>query len=131
MSLKDELQSAQDGLAAAFGARDAMRAAALYTDDACLMPDGSPTFHGRAEIGRFFGGAIEQGVVAARFTTQEAEGDDQQALEVGRYELFAALPNGERQCIDDGRYFAAWSKVDGRWRIRRDMFNRYRPVPAQ
>jgi ketosteroid isomerase-like protein len=76
MNLKDELQRAQNGLADAFSARDAMRAAALYTDDACLMPDGSPTFHGRAEIGRFFGGAIDQGVIAARFTTEEADGDD-------------------------------------------------------
>jgi ketosteroid isomerase-like protein len=131
MSLKDELQSAQNLLAAAFGARDAARAAALYTDNACLMPDGMPTFHGRKAIRQFFGGAIEQGVVAARFTTQEADGDDQHALEVGRYELFAALPNGERTCVDDGRYFAAWRKTDSGWRICRDMFNRYRPVPPQ
>jgi uncharacterized protein (TIGR02246 family) len=131
MSLKDELQSAQNVMAAAFGARDARRAAALYTDDACLMPDGLPTFHGREAIGQFFRGAIDQGVMAARFTTQEVDGDDQQALEIGRYELFAALPNGERMCVDDGRYFVTWRKTDGAWRIHRDMFNRYKPVSPQ
>lgn len=129
MSLKEQIQSAQNGMAAAFGARDAKGAAALYTDDACLMPDGMPTFHGRAAIAGFFGGAIGQGIVSARFTTQEVDGDDQQALEIGRYELFASLPNGERQCVDDGRYFVAWRRVDGAWRIYRDMFNRYKPVP--
>ena len=51
-----------------------------------------------------------------------------QALEIGRYELFAALPNGERQCIDDGRYFVVWRRIGGTWRIHRDMFNRYKPL---
>lgn len=131
MSLKDQIQAAQHLLAQAFGARDANRAAALYTDDARLMPDGMPTFVGREAIGGFFGGAIAQGVVAARFTTQEVDGDDAQALEIGRYELFASLPNGERMCVDEGRYFVAWRRVDGAWRIYRDMFNRVKPVSAQ
>lgn len=128
MSLKEELQRAQNLMAEAFGARDATRAAALYTDDARLMPDGMPTFHGREAIAGFFGGAIAQGIVSARFTTQEVDGDDEQALEIGRYELFAALPNGERLCVDDGRYFVAWRKTGGAWRICRDMFNRYKPA---
>lgn len=128
MGLKEQIQSAQNLMAEAFGARDARRAAALYTDDACLMPDGMPTFRGRDAIGGFFGGAIARGIVSARFTTQDVDGDDMQAVEVGRYELFAALPNGERTCVDDGRYFIAWRKVDGTWRIYRDMFNRNTPV---
>lgn len=128
MNLKEQIQSAQNSMAEAFGARDAARAAALYTDDACLMPDGLPSFTGRAAIAGFFGGAIEQGIVSARFTTQQVEGDETQVLEIGRYELFAALPNGERLCVDDGRYFVAWRRVDGGWRIFRDMFNRDKPA---
>ncbi len=129
MGLKEEIQSAQNLMAEAFGSRDAKRAAALYSEDACLMPDGMPTFRGRSAIGGFFGGAIEQGIVSARFTTQEVEGDDMQALEVGSYALFAGLPNGERTCVDEGRYFAAWRKVGGVWRVYRDMFNRNTPLP--
>ena len=130
MSLKEQIQGAQHLLAQAFGARDAQRAAALFTEDARLMAEGMPTFQGREAIRGFFGGAIAQGVVAARFTTQEVDGDDEQALEIGRYELFAALPNGERVCVDDGRYFVAWRRIDGAWRMYRDMFNRATPVPA-
>lgn len=131
MSLKEQIQGAQHLLAQAFGAGDAQLAAALYTEDASLMPDGLPTFHGREAIAGFFAGAIAQGVVAGRFTTLDVEGDDEQALEIGRYELFAALPNGERQCVDDGRYFVAWRRVDGAWRMHRDMFNRSTPSSAQ
>ncbi|MDL2355240.1 MAG: nuclear transport factor 2 family protein [Pseudomonadota bacterium] len=128
MSLKEQIQHAQYALAEAFCAGDAELAAAHYTDDACLMPDGLPSLHGRAAIANFFAGAIAHGIVSARFTTEQVDGDATQALETGRCELFAALPNGERQCVDDGRYFVAWRSVDGEWRIFRDMFNRYKPA---
>lgn len=128
MSLKDEIQSAQNTLAAAFSARDGVGAAALYTGDARLMADGMASFHGREAVADFFCGAIANGIVSARFTTQEVEGEEDRALEIGRYELFAGLPNGERQCVEDGRYFIAWKKIDGAWRIHRDMFNRYKPA---
>lgn len=128
MSLKDEIQSAQNAMATAFSDGDGARAAALYTEDTCLMADGMPNFHGREAVAGFFSGAIANGIVSARFTTQEVEGGNDDALEIGRYELFAGLPNGERQCVEDGRYFIAWRKVDGAWRIHRDMFNRAKPV---
>jgi ketosteroid isomerase-like protein len=93
------------------------------------MADGMPSFHGREAVAGFFCGAIANGIVSARFTTQEVEGGDDSALEIGRYELFAGLPNGERLCAEDGRYFIAWRKIDGAWRIHRDMFNRVKPLP--
>ena len=129
MSLKQEIQTAQALLAEAFANADVAAITTLYAEDACLMPDSLPTLRGRDAIGGFFAGAIGQGVVSARFTTQEVEGDDKQALEIGRYELFVALPNGERQCVDDGRYLVAWRKLDGAWRVYRDMFNRSKPAP--
>ena len=128
MSLKDEIQAAHDSLAQAFVARDAVRGAGLYTRDARLMPDGVPTCVGQEGVCDFFGQAIEQGIVSARFTTQDVEGDDTQAVEIGRYELFAADPNGDRIRVDDGRYLAVWRKEGDAWRIYRDMFNRYQPA---
>jgi uncharacterized protein (TIGR02246 family) len=127
MLLKDEIQAVQNLLAQACGAHDQVRAAALYTDDARLMPHGAPTCTGRLEIGAFFGAAFDNGIVHARFTTLEVDGDHAQALEIGRYELFALLPGGERACVDDGRYLIVWRKVDGQWRIHRDMFNSDQP----
>jgi ketosteroid isomerase-like protein len=128
MSLKDEIQAAQELLAQAFVARDAVRGAALYTRDARLMPDGIPTCVGQGDVCDFFGGAIEQGIVAARFTTQDVEGDDTQAVEIGRYELFSAHPSGDRVRVDDGRYLVVWRKEGDGWRIFRGMFNRAQPA---
>jgi uncharacterized protein (TIGR02246 family) len=124
MSLKDEIQAAQNQLAQAIAARDAGAAAALYTPDACLMPDGMPSCTGHETIGGFFGGAIENGIVAARFTTLDVEADGGFAVETGRYELFAAHPSGDRIRADAGRYLVVWRQVEGSWRIHRDMFNR-------
>jgi uncharacterized protein (TIGR02246 family) len=122
MALKDDIQAAQDQLADAVSAGDPARAAALYTEDAHLLPQGGPTCTGRDAIAAFFAGAFGNGIVAARFSTEDVDGDERQATEIGRYELFAA-PGGEQVLAAEGRYLIAWRKVDGAWRMHRDMFN--------
>lgn len=123
MTLKDEIQAAQDRLADAIAARDADRAAALYTEDARLIPQGGPACTGREAIAAFFGGALANGIVGARFTTEDVDGDDARATEVGGYTLYAATPDGERVLAAEGRYLVAWRKIDGSWLMHRDMFN--------
>jgi uncharacterized protein (TIGR02246 family) len=123
MALKDEIQIAQNRLAEAVSARDASRAASLYTDDARLIPQGAPECAGRSAIAAFFAGAFGNGIVGARFTTDEADGDDTQAVETGRYELYAAPPGGDRVLAAEGRYLVVWRKRDGGWQMYRDMFN--------
>jgi uncharacterized protein (TIGR02246 family) len=123
MALKDEIQAAQDRLAEAVSARDADRAAALYTDEARLIPQGAPACTDRSAIAAFFAGAFENGIAAARFITDEVDGDDAQATEIGRYELYAVPPGSERILAANGRYLVVWRKVGGEWRMHRDMFN--------
>lgn len=123
MALKDEIQAAQHRLADAVSAQDAQAAAALYSDDPRLIPQGGPACTDRDAIAAFFAGAFANGIVAARFTTEEVDGDDAQAVEIGRYELFAGPPGGERVLAADGRYLVVWRKAGGEWRMHRDMFN--------
>ena len=123
MSLIDEIQRAQDALAAAVADQDALRAAAQYTHDACLMANGLPSLRGRNAVKGFFAQAYGNGIVGARFTTQEVDGGPEQATEIGHYSLFAKDQDGEPLCVQDGRYFIAWRKENGAWRIHRDMFN--------
>jgi uncharacterized protein (TIGR02246 family) len=123
MALKDEIQAVQDRLAEAISARDPRRAAALYTDDARLIPQGAPACADRGAIAAFFAGAIGNGIAGARFTTEEVEGDETQAVETGRYELYAAPPGEDRVLAAEGRYLVVWRKRDGGWQMHRDMFN--------
>jgi len=123
VNLIDEIQRAQDALAAAIADQDAHRASEQYTQNCCLMANGRPSFHGRDAVKAFFEQACGNGITAARFATQEVDGGPEQATEIGQYSLFAQAQDGERQCVQEGRYFIAWRKVDGAWRIHRDMFN--------
>jgi uncharacterized protein (TIGR02246 family) len=123
MALKEEIQTAQNRLADAVSARDPQGAASLYADDARLIPQGAPACADRSAIAAFFAGAFENGIVGATFTTDEVDGDDMQAVETGRYALYAAPPGGDRVLAAEGRYLVAWRKRDGEWRIFRDMFN--------
>jgi uncharacterized protein (TIGR02246 family) len=123
MALKDEIQAAQDRLADAVSARDAERAASLYSEDARLIPQGAPACTDRGAIAAFFAGAFANGIVGARFITEDVDGDEARASEVGRYELYAAGPDGNRVRAAEGRYLIAWRKAGGEWRIHRDMFN--------
>ena len=123
MSLIDEIQRAQNALAAAVADQDALRAAQQYTQDACLMAHGLPSLRGRDAIKGFFSQAYGNGIVGARFITQEVDGGPEQATEIGQYSLFAKGQDREPLCVQEGRYFIAWRKVDGAWRIHRDMFN--------
>ncbi|ALK96932.1 hypothetical protein AB595_04445 [Massilia sp. WF1] len=123
MALKDEIQAAQDRLAEAISARDARRAASLYTDDARLIPQGAPACIGPDAIAAFFAGAFANGIAGARFSTDDVDGDDARASEVGSYALYAGAPDGEPVLAGEGRYLVVWRKVDGSWRLHRDMFN--------
>ena len=67
MALIDEIQAAQDRLTEAVCTGDAHRAAALYTDDARLIPQGAPTCNDRGAIAAFFSGTFENGIVDLRF----------------------------------------------------------------
>ena len=122
MTLKDEIQARQNQLAEAVAAGDASRAMTLYTDDARLIPPGAPICASHDEIRSFFDGAIQSGIVAAHFTTEEVDGDSAQATEIGRYVLFASSPHGNRMPVAEGHYLIVWRKVDKHWRIHRDMF---------
>jgi len=128
MSLKEQIQYAEDKLAAALAAGDSAAVVSRYTKDARLMPNGAPTLTGRDKIAEFFQGAISQGIVAGKFTALEVEDFGDSATEIGAYELFAQTPNGERVSAETGRYFVQWKKIDGDWLLHRDMFNQDTPV---
>ena len=121
MSLKEQIQQAQNQLAEYIATRDAAGAAALYTADACFMPHGAPTCASPEAITAFYKGAFEGGIATARFTTDNVEGDERQAVETGRYELFA--DGAQSSMIASGRYLVVWRKQADGWRMHRDMFN--------
>ena len=109
--------NAQFGAAAAKG--DAAGIAALYTDDALLMPAGSENISGTAGIMKFWQGALGSGVGNVMLKTVEVYGHGATATEVGEY----SLSDKSGKQLDHGKYVVVWRRVAGQWKLHRDMFS--------
>lgn len=123
MTLKEQIQAAENALAAALSEKNSAALADLYAVDARLMPHGVPTLSGRTAIQGFFDQAFSMGIVGGRFTALEVEGSGDEAVEIGSYELFVETSPGVRGSAEKGRYLVTWKRVEGKWLLSRDIFN--------
>ena len=62
-----------------------------------------------------------------QITTVEVEQSGDLAYEVGK--MLITSPSGE--VIYDGKYICIWKRIDGIWRIHRDMGNKNAPAKAE
>lgn len=99
---KIELGQLNRGCAAALNAKDAKAAAALYTEDAVLIPPGESIVQGRDAIEEYWSAAIELGGVRdVSVETVDAQSSGSLGFETGRFELTVNGPDGEA-VIDRG-----------------------------
>ena len=66
------------------------------------------------------------GVKAAKLEPVEIEGHGATAVEVGRFELYAA----GQQRVDKGKYIVVWKLTQGEWKLWRDIWNTSLPPSA-
>ncbi|MCL4212308.1 MAG: SgcJ/EcaC family oxidoreductase [Gemmatimonadales bacterium] len=123
--VKAEVEAANAAFSAAVAAQDAAAVSRLYTEDGWLMAPNGPTAKGRAAIAEAFTGMLGSGIAGVTLTTEEAQGTDSSATEVGRY----ALTNAAGETVDEGKYLVWWRRTADGWRLHRDIFNSDRPLP--
>ncbi len=83
-----------------------------------LLPPGGEPIEGREAIQAFWQTAVESGTQAALKTSElEIHGD--LATEVGSYVDTGA----DGAHVDHGKYMVMWKKVDGNWKLHRDIWN--------
>jgi uncharacterized protein (TIGR02246 family) len=123
MDVQEAITAANEAFVTAFNAGDAMGLAALYTPEAQLLPPGSDMVTGTDAIASFWAGVFEMGVASGVLETVEAQGIGDTAFEVGRYSLYAA----DGQVLDAGKYIVIWRRIDGQWRLHRDIWNSSNP----
>jgi uncharacterized protein (TIGR02246 family) len=121
---KIELGQMNRDFAAALNAKDAKAAAALYTEDAVLIPPGEPLVRGREAIEEYWRGAIESGGVRdVSVETMDALSSGSLGYETGSFVLTANGPDGEA-VIDRGRYVELLRREpDGRWLSTHGIWN--------
>ena len=114
------IEAASAAFAEAFNAGDAEAVAAMYTEDALVLPPGKEAIEGRtaiqAQIAADF--AEMEGMVMS-FETTEVQAAHGHALEVGGYTIEGA----DGSHVDHGKYIAIWKNTDDGWKITRDIWN--------
>lgn len=98
---------------------DAGAVASLYTEDARVFAPMREEVRGREQIELSWDTAFALGVRDIELHIDELREFEGMAWQIGRFSMLAA----EAEPLVSGRYISLWKKVDGRWRIHRDLAN--------
>ena len=102
---------------------DIDRMALLYTQDAMALPPDGPVVKGRENIKHMWASTISQmGLREMRLDTIDLEIAGDAASEVGEATLSFEAEPGKRQTAVV-KFVVVWKKVDGQWRLHRDISN--------
>lgn len=116
--LKDTIQRNNEVFAQAYNAGDAAGVAALYTEDAVILPPGAEMAEGREAIAEFWQGAIDSGMKDLKLEAGDVEEQGDAVREIGRFTATA----GENSL--SGKYVVVWKKTgDGTWQLDTDIWN--------
>lgn len=127
-----ELRVADSSVTAAIAARDAVRTASFYADDAVIMPVAEPIVEGRAAIleewRHVFG--IPGFANNSRLVASAVSAAGDLGYTRGTYES-PMLGLGGKPLVERGKWVSVWKRgIDGKWRMVLDIFNTDAPPPV-
>ncbi|MFQ5946580.1 MAG: YybH family protein [Anaerolineae bacterium] len=129
--VRQAIEAASTEFAEAFNRGDAAAVAALYTEDAKVLPPNSEMVDGKQAIQEFWSGAMEMGIRDFALKTVDVGFNDDLAYEMGTYTL-NIQPEGGQATTDTGKYVVVWTRQgDGSWKLAVDIWNSNAPPPAQ
>lgn len=112
------VKAGNGAMQAAVAKGDAAALAALYAPDGEVMPVGLAPVKGTEALQKFWGGIVAAGISGVTLKTLELYPAGSTATEVGEY----ALSDKAGKPLDHGRYVVIWKKIDGQWKLLRDIF---------
>jgi uncharacterized protein (TIGR02246 family) len=117
-------------LTEAYNRGDVAAVAAMYTDDAVLLPPNFQMLEGRQAIQNFWALARQIGIRDLSLKTGRVEERGDAAWETGVYTL-KIQPEGAAPIEDKGKYVVVWKRAgDGSWRLAVDIWNTDSPPVA-
>ena len=109
-----------DAWAAAFNKGDASAVAAMYTEDAFVLPPGAEMVKGRAAIEAFWRQAAQQMGDAKLTTVDVLPLGLRAAREIGTVSLKSKSQPPQEITA---KYAVVWRKVGGKWKLATDIWN--------
>jgi uncharacterized protein (TIGR02246 family) len=101
---------------AAFNSKNAQAIAALYADDAIVMPaPAGQVVKGRQGVAEFFGGLIQAGVIEHALTMKEAVVTDTLATQTGNWAAAMIGEDGVKQQFGGNVQVVFQKQADGQW----------------
>ena len=109
---------------------DAKGVAAVYAEQARLMPPNAEFVEGRSAIEQFMVPFAESGVQMT-FELLTVHETPDLCVSVGKYEMTFPGAEGGEAARDAGKFMEVWRRQpDGEWRIVDDIFNSSLPAPT-
>jgi len=117
---KAQIQQLNDQWAAAFNAGNAAAVAAMYTQDAYVLPAGAPMVKGRAAIEGLWKQEMTQ-LSVDKITTLDVKPLGLiAAREIGTATLTTKAQPPQQVVI---KYAVVWQREGGRWKLLQDIWN--------
>lgn len=117
---KATIEKLNDAWTAAFNKGDAAAVAALYTEDAYVLPPGSAMVKGRTAIEAFWRQAAQQMTDAKLTTVDVLPLGRSAAREVGTVTL-KTKSQPPQEVV--GKYVVVWRKIGRDWKLATDIWN--------
>ncbi len=119
----EELSQMNRDFAKALNVKDAVAAANLYTEDATLLPPGEAPVSGRANIQKYWEGAIAGGAFDVSVATTSTGSNGELGYEVGRFQMSIKQPDG-KITVEKGKYIELLKRgEDGIWKSTHGIWN--------
>jgi uncharacterized protein (TIGR02246 family) len=116
---------------AAYKSGDASSAAALYTDDAILMPPNGPEVVSKEAIQSWYQTVFDQFTTEMALSVHEVKVAGDWAFDRGSYTFTRTPKAGGEPMQDNGKYVVIDKKQPDRsWKIYLDIWNSDRPLPG-
>lgn len=117
-----EIEAAQASWEQAFATKDGAAAAAVFTEDARLLPPDGPMVEGREAITKFWQDGHDAGYHSLDLGVIAAEVIGDTMIETGTWSIKGPGENGA-EATYTGRALVIWKKgEDGAWRMSHDMW---------
>lgn len=103
----------------AFNKADAAGVAAVYTEDAIVMPPNMPTVQGRAAIEKWMSEGFGQGHVQISIDQDDWIGMGGTGVRRGTYRI----TGDDGAVVEVGKYVEVWEKKGDTWQLAVDIWN--------